>query len=512
MTSTDKALFIRADANAQMGTGHLMRCLALAQAWQAQGGEAIFITACNSEGLLQRLRNEGCQTVELEKTYPDPDEWDAASQVLAAHPDAWVVLDGYHFDPAYQRRIKVAGHPLLVIDDMAHLDHYDADVILNQNIHAAQLDYSCEPDTRLLLGTDYVLLRREFWPWREWEREIPDVARKVLVTLGGGDPDNQTLKVIRALQQVDVNGLETIVVVGASNPHYEELAFVAQNSGDKIRVVHNVSNMPDLMAWADVAITAGGSTCWEIAFMGLPNLVLILAENQRGIAEGLAKSEIVHNLGWHLNASVSMLSDALQKIAHSHNRRDIMSQRGRMLIDGAGGERVITQLLHKPSFRARLANTNDMRLLFEWANDPLTRQMSFHSKPIPWETHRAWFKRVINDPETWLMIIELREGHQERWHPIGQVRIDSDRTISISLEPAFRGKRLSLPVLQEGIRYFQEKQASEIPLNAYIKPENKASQRIFMQAGFEFLRKTTVADQACLEYVYRSEKKKGNFQ
>ena len=92
------------------------------------------------------------------------------------------MLDGYHFRPSYQLRVKDSGHPLLVIDDMAHLDHYYADVVLNQNIHAEQLDYSCEPYARMLLGSRYVLLRREFWPWREWQREIPQVAHKVLVT------------------------------------------------------------------------------------------------------------------------------------------------------------------------------------------------------------------------------------------------------------------------------------------------------------------------------------------
>ncbi|MDY7080712.1 MAG: DegT/DnrJ/EryC1/StrS family aminotransferase [Chloroflexota bacterium] len=138
-------LLIRADANVHIGTGHLMRCLALAQGWQTQGGRATFITACESDGLRQRLSDEGFQVIALEHPYPDPADWEITSQVLAAHPGAWMVLDGYHFDPAYQRQVKKVGHPLLVIDDMAHLDHYYADVLLNQNIHAEQLDYSCEP-------------------------------------------------------------------------------------------------------------------------------------------------------------------------------------------------------------------------------------------------------------------------------------------------------------------------------------------------------------------------------
>jgi len=335
-------LLIRADANTQMGTGHLMRCLALAQGWQAQGGRVIFITACESDGLRQRLSDEGFQVIALEHPYPDPADWAMTSKVLAAHPGAWVALDGYHFDPAYQRQIREAGHPLLVIDDMAHLEHYYADVLLNQNIHAGRLDYSCEPYTRLLLGTRYALLRSEFLAWRGWQREIPEVARKVLVTLGGGDPDNQTLKVIRALQQVDVDGLEAVVVVGASNPHYQELEFAIRNSAASlppqftIRLVRNVSNMPELMAWADVAVTAGGSTCWEISFMGLPNLVLILADNQRPVARGLQEKGAALSLGWWEQADEPKIAKWLGMLVRNATQRSKMARLGKNLVDGRG--------------------------------------------------------------------------------------------------------------------------------------------------------------------------------
>jgi len=342
--SDDLPLLVRADANARKGTGHLMRCLALAQGWQARGGQATFITACESDGLRQRLSDEGFQVITLERPYPDPADWAMTSKVLAAHPGAWVALDGYHFAPAYQRQIREAGHPLLVIDDMAHLDHYYADVLLNQNIHAERLDYSCEPHTSLLLGTRYVLLRSEFLAWRGWQREIPEVAHKILVTLGGGDPDNQTLKVIRALQQVDVDDLEAVVVVGASNPHYQELEFAIRNSQLAIRLVRNVSNMPKLMAWADVAVSAGGSTCWEMAFMGLPNVLLVLAGNQRGIAEGLSEVGVVLNLGWFEQVIDAHIVEALSSLLGDRNQRQQMSRGERTLVDGMGSERVVSAL------------------------------------------------------------------------------------------------------------------------------------------------------------------------
>ena len=339
-----KSLLIRADASALIGTGHLMRCLALAQGWKARGGQATFITACESEGLRHRLSGEGFQVIMLERPYPEPADWEVTSEALAAHSDGWVVLDGYHFDSAYQRWIKEAGHRLLVIDDTAHLDHYYADVVLNQNINAERLRYSCEPYTRLLLGTRYVLLRSEFLAWQGWRREIPEVARKVLVTLGGGDPDDQTLKVIRALQQVDVDGLEAVIVVGASNLHFQELQLAIRDSRSANRLVRDATNMPELMAWADVAVSAGGSTCWELAFMGLPTVVLVLAENQQGIAAGLDEAGVAVNLGWHTETSTAQITNALVGLLENRSLRRQASQRGRELVDGLGAKRVVEPL------------------------------------------------------------------------------------------------------------------------------------------------------------------------
>jgi UDP-2,4-diacetamido-2,4,6-trideoxy-beta-L-altropyranose hydrolase len=343
-SAADNKLFIRADANTQIGTGHLMRCLALAQQWQAQGGLVTFIANCHSDSLRQRLLDEGFRLISLERSYPDPADWETTSQVLTTHPGTWVVLDGYHFDPNYQCQVKNAGYALIVVDDMAHLEHYFADIVLNQNMNAEGLSYACQSYTRFLLGTRYTLFRSEFLAWRGRQREIPTTARKVLVTLGGGDPDNQTIKVIQALHQVDVEGLEVVVVVGSVNPHLLSLEDVVAQSQSNIRFVQNVTDMPALMAWADVAISAGGSTCWELAFMGLPNLILVLADNQQLIAQNLHLAGVAINLGWHETVSVDEIGRALRKLLLAPTERERMSKLGQQLVDGEGGNRVIQVL------------------------------------------------------------------------------------------------------------------------------------------------------------------------
>lgn len=326
-----------------------MRCLALGQALRAQGCHVTFVTACQRNSLLRRLLNEDFQVITLEAPYPHPDDWQVMSRVLKDNDAAWVVLDGYHFDSAYQLGIKDKGPRLLVIDDTAHLEYYHADIVLNQNINANLLRYSAESSTLLLLGTQYVLLRPEFLGRAAIRKKIPEIARKVLITLGGADVDNQTLKAMQTVQQIGIAGLEAVVVVGASNPHLRQLQAQSRSSTVSIEVVSDVTKMCELMAWADVAVSGGGSTCWELAFMGLPAIVLILADNQRAVAEGLDEAGVVVNLGWHKDLAAVDITQALVRLAAAADQRTEMSKRGPELVDGKGNDRVLSELLARCS-------------------------------------------------------------------------------------------------------------------------------------------------------------------
>jgi UDP-2,4-diacetamido-2,4,6-trideoxy-beta-L-altropyranose hydrolase len=342
-----KYIIIRVDASTNIGSGHLMRCLALAQTWQDTQGQPIFLMANSVPALEERLKSEGMKVVLL--TTEAGSLADAQETAALAHQfeAKWVVVDGYQFGSEYQQTIKNSGLSLLFIDDYGHAEHYYADFVLNQNISADEQFYQHrEPYTQLLLGTRYTLLRREFWQWQKWPRTIPPVAKKILVTLGGADPDNVTLKVIQALQLVEVEELEAVVVVGGSNPHYENLKRAVQDSRFPIRLQRNVTNMPELMAWADVAISAGGSTCWELAFMRLPSILLVLAENQRLAAEKLDAMTIALNLGEHQNISHHTVKQKISMLIFSSKLRLKISQNCKCLVDGLGTEK-LAQLIAK---------------------------------------------------------------------------------------------------------------------------------------------------------------------
>ncbi|MHC5737311.1 UDP-2,4-diacetamido-2,4,6-trideoxy-beta-L-altropyranose hydrolase [Nostoc sp.] len=337
-------LFIRADASTQIGTGHVMRCLALAQAWQDAGGQAIFVMATEAANLKTRLKSEGMEVIHLPIQLGSTEDAEETAKLARQFNASWVVVDGYYFGAKYQEIIKEFELKLLFIDDYGHAKKYHADIILNQNIHADEgLYINRQPYTQLLLGTSYSLLRREFWHWRGWQRSLPPIAKKLLVTLGGADPDNVTLNVIQGLQEVE--GLEAVVVVGGSNPHYEQLRSASQKLQFPIRLERNVTNMSDLMAWADVAIAAAGSTSWELAFMGLPSIVLILADNQQDTAEKLGKINVAVNLGWHQDISEVEIAQGIKKLLLAKQVRMEITQKGQKLVDGYGTARIATILL-----------------------------------------------------------------------------------------------------------------------------------------------------------------------
>ncbi len=495
-------LLIRADASPSMGTGHVMRCLALAQAWQDAGGRAFLLTHNLPPLLEQRLISED---VSLNRSSAESGSADDASQTIGSARAAgaeWVVVDGYRFDAAYQRSLKQAGLKVLWVDDYGHAPPYCADLVLNQNLYAEELpDYEREPSTRLLLGTSYALLRREFAPWHDWRRDVPKRVNKVLVTLGGSDAPNTTGKILEALRSTNLPHLEACVIVGPANPWRTGLEAEAAATGKNIRIVAADRDMPERMAWADVAVASAGITCWELMFMGLPTLLVVQAKNQERLAESLKDRKFALVLGWAelLRADeiaqnfVSLLKGLSQPL------RAQMSQRARELVDGLGAARVLLAM-GVELFRFRQAADSDCEMLWKWANDPQVRAASFSSDPIPWEEHVTWFRGKLADPGCIFYIASDSAGA-----PVGQVRYDvtgEEATLSVSLDPKLRGAGHGSRVIAQASRkLFQEQKVRVI--HAYVKPGNEASVRDFGSAGYVPSDAATVRGHSALHFVLR---------
>jgi len=341
----NRALLIRADANPEIGSGHVMRCLALAEAWQDSGGKVYFVFATSSPTLEERLIKEGFIVNHIGSKPGTPEDAITTADIARNAGAGWIVVDGYHFGGDYQKEIKDCGFSLLVIDDFGHAEHYYADIILNQNIYANVSMYpKYEPYTQFLLGTKYVLLRKEFLQWAGYSRTIPKVARRVLVTLGGSDPDNVTGIIIESLKRIKVEGLEIIVVAGGLNSRSERLKLmVAECPNFTIR--SNVENMPELMAWADMAISAGGTTSWELAFMGVPFIVIILAENQNRIACSLNACRAACSLGKYTDITIDGVVEILLKFITSDEIRIQQNSVQKNLVGRTGPVNVVNAII-----------------------------------------------------------------------------------------------------------------------------------------------------------------------
>lgn len=334
-----KRLLIRADGNLQIGYGHVMRCLALAQEWRETRGPVTFVMADPPADLRSRVQHERMDVTALGvPPYGDDDAGLTAGEA-ERHQAAWIVLDGYRFLPSYQQQLRER-RPLLMFDDEARAPQICADIVLNQNLSAAAADYDGRaPGARLLLGCEYALLRREFL--ERGEREIAERPRRLLITLGGSDPENATGAVLRELRHIE--GLEIRAIAGGGHQHADELQAEASCMSSATEVLKNVDNMRAQMAWAEMAISAAGSTCWEMAYMGLPALMLVLSRDQEQIAAALQERGVSIDLGRH-QEGVARLPGELASLLADRERRQRMSVQGRQLVDGKGAARVVAAM------------------------------------------------------------------------------------------------------------------------------------------------------------------------
>jgi UDP-2,4-diacetamido-2,4,6-trideoxy-beta-L-altropyranose hydrolase len=495
-----ETLLIRADANLAMGTGHLMRCLALAQAWQDAGGSAVFVIADPCIWGRERLSKESVATIRMSARPGSEEDALETSGFARQHAAAWVVVDGYQFGADYQRTVKSAGCRILFLDDFGHAGHYCSDLVLNQNVSVDERVYEHrEPYTRLLLGPRYCLLRREFNAWREWRREIARIGHRVLVTMGGSDPENVTERAIAALNSTGDNLLEATVVVGGTNAKSELLQRAAAGRGKNIVLRRDISNMAELMAWADVAVSGAGTTCWEMCRLGLPALLIDLAENQTPLARELDRRGCAIHLGSPRDVSSEMVAKRLERLLGSSEVRQTMSSRCRGLVDGVGAQRVVAAL-SSVRVHIRPAQENDGRLLWEWANESQVRAASFSSAPIPWVTHVAWFAAKLQEDQCHILIAEDDNGT-----PIGQIRFDAradgDSEIDVSIAKAWRSRGLAAPMIRQAVRLALNG-AGHARLHAFVKPENVASVKAFERGGFKRIGIEQVQGDAAIHFIY----------
>lgn len=331
-----KPLLLRCEANATLGIGHALRCLALAAEWQRRGGRAVFAMSTPEPAIVERLKRNGFATHELRAeagSAADAVETRGLAQRLEAE---WTVVDGPAFGPEWESAWAEGG-PLLRIDDNGLSRPFRADLVLNQNLGAAGANYPGAAECcRLLLGPAYALLRPEFLAMAPVER-----GNRILVTMGGSDPARATERMLAALEREPARDLSADFIIGGANPRRAELIATINAAGPRLTAVVAPENLPTRFARAAFAVTAGGTTLYELALLRTPMFVLCTAENQRRTCEHFAATGAARYLGWHEELEPGRLATALAAFASAASLRAELAARAAALVDGRGAARVV---------------------------------------------------------------------------------------------------------------------------------------------------------------------------
>lgn len=366
-----RTFIFRTDASLDIGNGHVMRCLTLARALRARGGRCCFVCREHEGHLLGHVREEGFEAFGLSASASAKAQAESADSPALPHAawlgenwrdDArqtltvldglfadWLIVDHYAIDARWQGALRGACRRLMVIDDLADRAH-DCDLLLDPNLGRTVHDYAdrIPADCTALVGPRYALLRPEFAASRpsSLQRRADREPEQLLVTLGGVDKDNATSQVLEALLRCTLPAdVRITVVMGPHAPWLQEVRALVESMKWPTEVRVNVADMAPLMAQSDLAIGAAGTTAWERCCLGLPSLVLVLAENQRKSAEALEAAGTVVRL-----ESVARLAQELPEKLKRLWNRNVLHEMGiaaSAVTDGQGAARVASMLLER---------------------------------------------------------------------------------------------------------------------------------------------------------------------
>ena len=356
----------RADASVKMGSGHVMRCLTLAGALKENGADVIFISRAHDGNLNQLIIRKGFHVIELPKPTgadigqvstngDDFNDWlgvveeQDAKETTEAIRDKqidWIIIDHYSLGIKWEKSLRSYVSKIMVIDDLENRKH-DCDLLLDQNYNSRDRNrYSgLVPEyCKKLLGPGFALLRNEFTKARQKRRIRSGKVGRIFVFFSGLDHDGLTAKALEALQAPELINLRIDVVITSTNAQIDKLYKVIKYR-DKSSLHIQINNIAELMLKADLAICAGGSSTWERLYVGLPSLVVTVAENQIPSTRDLQNDQFLRWLGTSKNINVNDLTKYIIKGLSDTNRNRKESEMGIQLVDGNGTHKVVNAIL-----------------------------------------------------------------------------------------------------------------------------------------------------------------------
>lgn len=460
-------ILIRTDGSPQIGFGHLVRCLALAQMLKDDFTVTFFCREI-PDTMIPELAKKGFSFLRIS------DEDQFINQIRFK---TIVVLDGYHFDNEYQKKIKAIGCKLVCIADLYDKEYY-ADLIINHAPGVKPEDYKSQPYTQLAIGPEYALLRPAFLEQAKKQRRIEKIET-VMICFGGSDFKNLTASTLKIV--AGFNRFEKIIIVSGSAYNYPDSLNLLMNK-DK-RIIHYKSvdekQMLSIMLESDLAIVPASGILLEVMAAGCISISGMSAENQKFVYDGYKNSDSIIDA---INFNEVDLKKAIEKSFKINIEQ-------KKIIDGRSGTRLLELFVQsnlKEKIKLREANNGDEKITYQWAINPVVRAYSFNRHLITKEEHTSWFHNKLRDINCLYLIAEMDNIK------VGSIRFDFNGTeaiISYLVDPEYQGKGLGQKILICGIEYISEV-AEKFDFNlqkivGYVMEANIPSIKTFERLGFK---------------------------
>ncbi|MGE7432226.1 UDP-2,4-diacetamido-2,4,6-trideoxy-beta-L-altropyranose hydrolase [Bacillus thuringiensis] len=336
----EKKIAFRADASIEIGTGHIMRCLTLAQVLRDKGAQIYFICRKLQGDLHQYILNKGFHVFLLDADGENTNflstvhgsylnwlkyHWFVDAQqtndILSQLPNFdWLIVDHYGLDKKWESALRKTVRKIMVIDDLANRMH-DCDLLLDQNLYDnlnTRYKDLLPKQSLLKLGPKYAILRPEFHAAKKFLRKRTGEIERIFIFFGGHDATNETLKTLRAIKNISSDTLKVDVVVGSQNPHKEEIESYCRSISNA-SFYCQIENMEEFIVRADLGIGAGGTTTWERCFLGLPSITITTAPNQIEVTKAVSKAGATWNIGTAESVSDETITKCLSKLLSNSN-------------------------------------------------------------------------------------------------------------------------------------------------------------------------------------------------
>jgi UDP-2,4-diacetamido-2,4,6-trideoxy-beta-L-altropyranose hydrolase len=498
-------VFFRVDASSQIGSGHVIRCLTLAKALKKQGIISKFICRSYKNNLIKKIKKENFEVAiipnsikvkshqsnkkNLDLNYPNRigsnwrEDAEQTIHILSKVKIDWLIVDHYGIDIRWEKKIRPYTKKIMVIDDLANRNH-DCDLLLDQNLinnlkyrYKSLLPKYCST----LLGPQYALLQEEYKDLHLGVSKRIGNTKRILVYFGDTNQNNLIEMILDAFFKLERKDINLDIVINSKSLIKKKIKQLSKKNNN-IKIYSDLTSLSSLMIKADLAIGACGTTTWERCCLGLPSIVITIANHQKPIAKELNKLGSIYWLGHYDMINNKLIYDILKNFIDQN--LESYSVASKRITNGCGAEKVasILTLNCKTKLKLRYANLNDEELILNWANDFLVRANAFNSRIITKKKHKKWFHSRINNPKNYtIFILETKEKV-----PIGQVRLEKKNKkfyVSYSLDTFARGKNIAYKLLKISIRKFKKNR--KINFVAKVKKDNISSCKVFKKIGFK---------------------------